>query len=163
MAKTIKYLLTYLFIISMMTIIGLEMDFDIIIYLPLYGIIGIGIFYGYKAYDFFGLRPRYIKVIIITSIFFTYILITTIIIYETNWAFDKVKSIPINNLIQFYKTKDIQTIPQEKRRAWIGVRYKEIGVITKNRTKSINAVGWQCNSVFAYYDLDEKKYFGSSH
>ena len=87
----------------------------------------------------------------------------SIIIYETDLAYAKLKSIPIDNLIQFHNTKDIQAIPQEKRRAWIGVRYKEIEIVSKNRVGSINAVGWRGNSVFAYYDIDEKKYNGSYH
>ncbi|WP_445456432.1 hypothetical protein [Flavobacterium sp. HNIBRBA15423] len=88
---------------------------------------------------------------------------TSIIIYETDLAYAKIKSIPIDNLVQFYNTKDIQKIPQEKLRAWIGVRYKEIGIVSKNRIRTINAVGWRGNSVFAYYDFDEKKFNGSYH
>ena len=87
----------------------------------------------------------------------------SIITYETAIAYARLKSIPIDNLTQFYNTKDIQTIPQEKRRAWIGVRYKEIGIVSEDRIRKINAVGWRGNSVFAYYDFDEKKYNGSYH
>jgi len=146
-----------------MTTIGLEMDFDIITFLIIYGLIGLGIFYFLKPSNFFGLKPIAIPVIIISSIFFTYILMASIITYETAIAYARLKSIPIDNLTQFYNTKDIQTIPQEKRRAWIGVRYKEIGIVSENRIRKINAVGWRGNSVFAYYDFDEKKYNGSYH
>ena len=146
-----------------MTTIGIEMDFDIIIYLIVYGLFGISLFYILKTFNFFGLKPRAIPVILISSVFFTYILIASIIIYETDLAYAKLKSIPIDNLVQFHNTNDIQAIPQENRRAWIGARYKEIEIVSKDRIGSINAVGWRGNSVFAYYDIDEKKYTGSYH
>jgi len=146
-----------------MTTIGLEMDFDIITYLIIYGLIGLCLFYILKKFKFFGLKSRIIKFIIITSVFFTYIFMTSIIIYETDLAYAKLKSIPLDNLIQFNNTNDMQAIPQEKRRAWIGVRYKEIGIVTENRIRNINAIGWKGKSVFAYYDFDENKYHGSYH
>jgi len=66
-------------------------------------------------------------------------------------------------LTQFYQTKDIQTIPSNRRHAWIGIRYKEIGIVSENRIGKINAVGWRGNSVFAYYDFNEKDYIESYH
>jgi hypothetical protein len=146
-----------------MTTIGLEMDFHIITFLIIYGLIGLCLFYFLKTFKFFGLKPSAIPVIIISSLFFTYILMASIIIYETDVAYAKLKSIPIDNLTQFNNTKDIQTIPQEKRRTWIGVRYKEIGIVSENRIRKTNAVGWRGKSVFAYYDFDEKEYNGSYH
>lgn len=163
MRRILKYLLTFLFIITIMTTVGLEMDFDIITFLIIYGLIGLCLFVFFKIFKFFGLRPSAIPVIGLISLFFTYILMASIIIYETDVAYAKLKSIPIDNLTQFYNTKNIQTIPQEKRRAWIGVRYKEIGIVSKNRIGKINAVGWRGNSVFAYYDFNEKEYHGSYH
>ena len=155
--------MTFLFIIFIMTTIGLEMDFDIITFLIIYGLIGLCLFYFLKIFKFFELKPSAFAVIIISSLFFTYISMVSIIIYETDIAYAKLKSIPVDNLTQFYNTKNIQTIPQEKRRAWIGIRYKEIGIVSENRIGKINAVGWRGNSVFAYYDFDEKKYNGSYH
>ena len=146
-----------------MTTVGLEMDFDIITFLIIYGLIGLCLFYLLRTYKFFGIKPSAIPIITITSLLFTYILMACIVMYETDIAYAKLKSIPIDNLTQFYNTKDIQTIPKEKRRTWIGVRYKEIGIVTENRIREINAVGWRGNSVFAYYDFDEKEYNGSYH
>ena len=146
-----------------MTVIGLEMDFDIIEFLIIYGILGLCVYYFSKSFKFLELKPSTIPVIIISSLFFTHILIAIIIIYETDIAYAKLKSIPMDNLTKFYNTNDIQTIPQAKRRTWIGVRYTEIGIVSKNRIEKINAVGWKGNSVFAYYDFDKKRYTGSYH
>ncbi|UII27529.1 hypothetical protein LVD15_03600 [Fulvivirga maritima] len=88
----------------------------------------------------------------------------SIITYETNVAYSKLKSIPIESLIKFQETKDVQNIPQENRRAWIGVRYREIRIVSKSgKIRDISAVGWRGNSVFAYYDFDEQRYHGSYH
>ncbi|HAN79042.1 MAG TPA: hypothetical protein DCQ31_15365 [Bacteroidales bacterium] len=146
-----------------MTIIGLELDFDIRTFLFVYGLVALCIFYFLKTFILFELKPSAFIAIIISSLFFTYISTASIIIYETNEAYAKLKSIPIENLTQFYQTKDIQTIPSNRRHAWIGIRYKEIGIVSENRIGKINAVGWRGNSVFAYYDFNEKDYIESYH
>lgn len=146
-----------------MTIIGLEMEFDIIIYLIIYALVGLCLFYFSMRFNLFRLKPSAISFIITTSLFFTYILTSSIIIYETDLAYSKLKSIPIDSLIKYRNTKNIKAIPQENRRTWIGIRYKEIRIVSENRIGNINAVGWQGNSVFAYYDFDKKEYHGSYH
>ena len=146
-----------------MNIIGLEMDFDIITFLVIYGLVGVFFSQLLKKYKTLGLNPNTVPMKIITSLFFTWILMASIIMYQTDVASDKLKSISVDDLAQFYDTRDVQTIPQSKRRTWIGVRYKEIGIVSENRMGSINAVGWKGNSVFAYYDFDEKRYSASYH
>ena len=163
MTNLIKYLGIYLLLISTMTVILLEMDFEIIKYLAIYGLIGISLFYLLKYFKFYNLKSNIIIIIIITSLFPTYILTASIMIYETDIAYSKIKSIPKENLIEFYNTNDINAIPQEKRHVWIGVLYKEINRVNTNGIGNIKAVGWKGHSVFAYYIINEDDYYGSYH
>ena len=163
MIKLLKYLIIFLLIVSKMTVVALEFDFEIISYLITYGVVGVGLFYFLKYRKFYGLKSSAILVIILTSIFPTYILTASIIMTETDIAYSKVKSIPKENLIEFYETNDINSIPPDKRRTWIGVFYRKIDKVSKNRVRNIKAVGWKGCSVFAYYDIDEDDYSGSYH
>ena len=148
---------------TIMTIVALEMNFEIITYLILYGLIGICLFYYLKYFKFFGLKSNIILVIIFTSLFPTYILTASIVIYETNVSYSKIKSIPKDKLIEFYISNDINTIPKDKRRAWIGILYRKINIVSENRIDRIKAVGWRGNSVFAYYNIEEDDYIVSYH
>jgi hypothetical protein len=163
MKKFLKYFGIYLIIMLIMTSIALEIDFEIITYLLTYGAIGLGLFFFLKYFNFSSLKSSIVLVIILTSIFPTYILTASIIMYETNLAYSKINSIPKEKLKEFYKTKNIKSIPEDKRRAWIGIFYREINIVSKNRVRKIKAVGWKGTSVFAYYDLDKDDYAGSYH
>ena len=163
MIKFLKYIIIALLIVSIMTVVALEIDFEIITYLIIYGVTGLALFYFLKYRKFYGLKPGLILVILSISILPTYILTASIIMAETDLAYSKIRSIPKENLIEFYKTNDINSIPQNKRRTWIGVFNREIDIVSKNRVRNIKAVGWKGKSVFAYYDLDEDDYSGSYH
>ena len=82
---------------------------------------------------------------------------------ETDLAYSKITSIPKDNLIEFYNTKDINLIPKDKRYTWIGAFYKEIGIIKENRGGEIKAVGWRGSTVFAYYYILDDEYSASYH
>ncbi|GAA3642842.1 hypothetical protein GCM10022397_29790 [Flavivirga jejuensis] len=105
MRKFLKYFGIYLIIMLIMTSIALEMDFEIITYLLIYGAIGLGLFFFLKYFNFYGLKLSIVFVIISTSIFPTYILTASIIMHETDLAYSTIKSIPKENLKEFYTTK----------------------------------------------------------
>ena len=157
----LKYLLIYIAIISITTMIALEMDFEIITYLIIYGIIGVGVFFLLKYLNY--LKPVNLLIVIITSLIPTYIVTASIIITETDLAYSKITSIPKERLAEYYKTKDLNIIPEDKRRTWIGVLYREIEIVDSNRSGNIKAVGWKGNSVFAYYNLMEDDFSASYH
>ena len=164
MMKTfIKYVLVFFTMISIMTIIGLEMNFDIKNYLISYILVAILFYCFLLYYDFFKFINIIIPLIILLSIIPTYILTYSIIMLETDIAFKKIQSIPKKSLIEYYQKKDIDKIPKNCQRTWIGIRYRQIGVVNKNRNGKINAIGWKGNSVFAYYKLTEDEYYGSYH
>ena len=144
-----------------MTVVALEMNFEIILYLITYGIVGIALVFIFKK--IYGLNPIILIIIILTSVFPTYISFATIMMTETDTAYSKIKSIPQKNLIEFYNTNDIETIPCDKRQTWIGVRYRRIDIISENRSGNIKAVGWRNHYVFAYYDIDKDDYYASYH
>jgi hypothetical protein len=146
-----------------MTVIMIEIDFEITSYLITYAFISIGLFLLLKRKSFYGLTPKVIFVILFTSLIPTWILSTLIIMEETNVAYSKIKSIPKEKLVEFYNTNDINIIPEHARRTWIGIRYQKIDIVSENRIRNIRAVGWRGSSVFGYYDIDEDNYSGSYH
>ncbi len=146
-----------------MTIIGLEIDFDIRLYLVIHLIVSGGISILFFISKSSKINLIFIPGIIIVSLFFTYILTISIIMYETENAYLKITSIPKSNLIQFYETRDINSIPKNKRHAWIGALYREIEIIPQDRIDKIKVVGWNGNSVFAFYDIEDDDYLASYH
>ena len=163
MKSFLKYIGIHLIITFIMTSIGLEMDFEIIKYLLIYGTVAIGFFFFLKYFNFYGLTRIGVFFAISISIFSTYILSASIIMHETSLAYSKIKSIPKEDLTEFYRTKDINAIPEDKRRAWIGLFYREINIIPEHSERKIKAVGWKIDSIFAYYNLDKDDYTGSYH
>lgn len=153
-----KYLLVFILIVVTMTIIGLEMDFEIIIYLIGFIFISGSICYLFK------LNMGMALALIFVSFFATYMLSASIIMIETSIAYSKITTIPKDCLIKYYETQDINSIPSNKRYAWIGILYRKIDLVSNNRTYNIKeAVGWRCASVFAYFDIEEDKYHASYH
>ncbi len=163
MMQLLKYGIILLVTVCIMTIVALEINFEIISYLTIYAFFGVGLFYFLKYHKFYRLQSGVILGIILTSLIPTYILTASIVTTQTDIAYSKVKSIPKENLIEFYNTNNINAIPRNKRRVWIGVFYKNITVVSENKLKNIKAVGWQGNSVFAYYNIEEDAYVGSYH
>ncbi len=164
----LKYVFINVVIILTMTIIALEMEFETITFMFIYGIVGLSVYFLLMHLKF--IRPisslttilAFIMTIL-TSILSTYILTTSIILKETDLAYSKITSIPKDRLIEYYKTKDLNVIPENKRRTWIGVLYREIEIVDRNRSGRINAVGWKGNSVFAYYNITENVFSASYH
>lgn len=74
MIKLLKYLGIYFLIIIIMSIIALEMNFEILTYLTIYGLVGVGLFYFLKHFKFWGLKVNVIFIILITSIFSAWLL-----------------------------------------------------------------------------------------
>jgi uncharacterized membrane protein YfcA len=87
----------------------------------------------------------------------SYLLFYFIYTSETSTAFNKIKKIPKENLIEYYKTKDISLIPKECRYTWIGFFPRRIDIVSKNR------VGWSHNEIFSYYGIESEKYDASFH
>ncbi len=163
MTKLLKHIGISIVMIIIMTVILLEMKFEIITYLIIYLLIGAILYYVLNRFNFYGLKSNIIMIIITISIFPTYLLSASIMMYETDIVYSKIRSIPKDKLIKFYDTNDINVIPQSKRRAWIGVLYREISIISENQISNIKAVGWRGNSVFGYYNLEENNYTASYH
>jgi len=97
--------------------------------------------------------------LIILAFFVSYLLGVGIFMYQRDVAYAKITAIPKKNLIEFYETRDIENIPKDKRRAWTGVLYRKIGVVPKNHSGVIKAVGWH----FAYYDIENDAFWGAYH
>lgn len=93
----------------------------------------------------------------------TYFSFYSLNISQTDWAYNKITKVPIENLEQFAKTKNIELIPKNCRYAWIGCRYKKIDFVKNRKGDKMNAVGWRGKTVFAYYDINEKDFSGSYH
>jgi hypothetical protein len=81
--------------------------------------------------------------------------------YQSKVSYNKIKSIPKNDLINFIKTKNYTNIPESKRYTWIGILPRKLKVIERNKTESIKGAGWMNNSIFAYYNYTEDKYITS--
>ena len=121
-------------------------------------IIGIGLITrNKKKSSFFGeIMPA-----LIVGVFFSLFLVTVIYINESKCVSDKIHSIPKKDLVEFFKSKDLSLFPKENRYAWIGVLHRKIDIVPRNRVSAINAVGWNHNNLFAYYDLDKDEYSNS--
>ncbi|MBK7959545.1 MAG: hypothetical protein IPK03_16550 [Bacteroidetes bacterium] len=114
--------------------------------------------YKFEQFNF-----GYVLIFCIVSILPSYLIFYEICANQTDSAYRKIKSIKEESLTQFYTTKDINTIPISSRYAWIGIRYKKINIVDHNFSGEIKAVGWKGENVFAYYEIDRKKYTGSYH
>lgn len=102
-----------------------------------------------------------ILMLISSGLLLSYIIAVSIHIMESKTAYNKIKSIPKEKLIEFYKTKNIELIPKESRHTWIGLFYKQINVIPKNRLSKIQGVGWDNSIIIAYYNIDDDEYYSS--
>jgi hypothetical protein len=100
---------------------------------------------------------------VFVSIIPAYMIMYSLNLSQTNSAYDKVKTIGEEKLTEYFKTNNIQLIPQEKRYTWIGIQYKKINIVENNMNGKIKAVGWKGKSVFAYYNIEEKVIVGSYH
>ena len=78
------------------------------------------------------------------------------LIIDNSIEFDDTLNIP-------YYDSGLNKIPEDKRRAWIGLFYREINIIPEHSERKIKAVGWKIDSIFAYYNLDKDDYTGSYH
>lgn len=104
-----------------------------------------------------------ISLTLFSSLICVFFLAMIIGMAQTDIAYSKITSIPKDNLIQYYETKDINLIPKKYRYTWIGAFYRKIDIVPRNRVNTIKAVGWRHNTVFSYYDIEEDDYVGSYH
>lgn len=102
-----------------------------------------------------------ILMLISSGLILSYIIAISIHIIESKSAYNKIKNVPKEKLIEFYKTKNIELIPEKSRHTWIGLFYKQINIIPKNRLNNIQGVGWNNNIIVAYYNIDNNEYYSS--
>lgn len=99
------------------------------------------------------------------SLFSSYLLFAAITTFQRDVAFDKISSIPKENLKRFYELQEISIIPKDSRYTWMGCWYRQIRIIPEEKfqTKNTKVVGWKHNGIAAYYNLTDDRFGGSYH